>query len=593
MASSRRLEVTPLRTRGRAQGCQRGSHYRPIELVSAVQGHISRGRSSRTKVCSLEIDASASARVIALLVSRLQLAPPLRWGWTANQILFASESWWLTLLGTEACDRVAEEVASAATLRRAVTPWLCRGEAGSTPAVLFQFAVYADISRGHGQSGDAAWLSVKRGCLASPNRPSQFRNRFVLRRKSPVRPIHDYLGELSMVTIAPDSQGSVGMSLSHRLLRFGLVGTACFVLQYCLTHTLAHSMYIYFAAVLAFLFSAQFNFLLSQIFTWADRQSTVHLAMRWVKFNASALISVVIVNGTVFGLLASVGVWWWASMLIANAMSTAFTFIINHFVVFKTELQAASPPALPDQPSLHVSSAAFFLPAHNEAKNLPNVIKLVHEYFNKAAITERSVIVVDDGSTDDTAEVIAGIQAACPVTLVTHEVNRGYGAALRSGFEAALATGYEWIAFCDSDGQFNPEDLALLFEAARREDVKVVLGYRARRADNWRRQIAGRMWHSVSQAVLEFRATDVDCGFKLFRREVLLTVTPKLRGNYATISPELLARVHQAGHRFAEVAVPHYPRSEGKQSGMNVRVMVGSFTGLYPIRREIFARASV
>jgi hypothetical protein len=71
----------------------------------------------------------------------------------------------------------------------------------------------------------------------------------------------------------------------------------------------------------------------------------------------------------------------------------------------------------------------------------------------------------------------------------------------------------------------------------------------------------------------------------------LLSVMPKLRGDHATISPELLARLHHTGYRFTEVAVPHYPRGFGRQSGMNIRVMVGSFAGLYPVRREIFAEA--
>jgi glycosyltransferase involved in cell wall biosynthesis len=315
--------------------------------------------------------------------------------------------------------------------------------------------------------------------------------------------------------------------------------------------------------------------------------------MRWVKFNVTALISVLIVNASVFLLLVQSGVWPWLAMLIANLASTAFTFVMNHFVVFSPK--DAQEPAGVDTEALlgPVTSASFFVPAHNEAENLPDVVRRIHEYFDGAGITERSVIVVDDGSTDNTQDVIRSLQTEQhPVTVVRHETNKGYGAALRSGFEAALATGHEWIAFCDSDGQFDPGDLDIFFAAAQCAETKVVLGYRANRADGWQRRMTGKTWHQVSQTLLGFKAIDVDCGFKLFHRDALCAIAPRLRGDYATISPELLARLHHAGHPFAEVAVPHYPRSHGRQSGLRVRVVLGSFAGLYPVMRELEGRVS-
>jgi putative flippase GtrA len=100
---------------------------------------------------------------------------------------------------------------------------------------------------------------------------------------------------------------------------------------------LKQSMHLYYADLIAFLLSAQVNFALSQVFTWGDRQHAEPLMARWTKFNASALISVSIVNAAVFWLLCETGVWVWLAMLIANVASTVWTFVVNHFVVFKAE----------------------------------------------------------------------------------------------------------------------------------------------------------------------------------------------------------------------------------------------------------------
>ena len=234
-------------------------------------------------------------------------------------------------------------------------------------------------------------------------------------------------------------------------------------------------------------------------------------------------------------------------------------------------------------------SVALFMPAFNEAANLVGVVTKAYEFFDAAGIEKRAVIVVDDGSTDDTAAVVENLKPTYPVEVVSHPVNAGYGRALRSGFSAALATGCEWVSFCDSDGQFNPGDLALLLVAAYSHDVNVVLGVRAKRADNLARRVAGRTWHRISQLVLKFQAADVDCGFKLMHRTAIGAIADQLQSDYAAISPELLARLYRDGHKFVEVPVPHYPRINGEQTGLKARVVIRSFVDLYNIRQELAA----
>lgn len=383
----------------------------------------------------------------------------------------------------------------------------------------------------------------------------------------------------------------------HRIIRFGIVGVTCFLVQLGLLQVLDEYVHLYYADVLAFLLSAQLNFVLSQLFTWGDRRDDEPAALRWVKFNANALVSVTLVNATVFYVLVQVGLPFWAAMAVANLASSLWTFLVNHFLVFTSGKHEKPSVPIQEMPAMNVlpinpaqvPSVALFMPAYNEAENVGDVVARAHQFFDQAGVTNRRVIVVDDGSSDDTAAVLDELRARHPVDVVTHPTNYGYGRALRSGFEAALATDCEWIAFCDSDGQFNPADMALLLVAAYAHRVQVVLGVRAKRADNLARRIAGRGWHAVSRLVLKYDASDVDCGFKLLHRSAIEAVVPQLQSDFAAISPELLARLHRGNARFVEVPVPHYPRVHGTQSGLQPRVILRSFVDLYTVRRELTA----
>lgn len=228
-------------------------------------------------------------------------------------------------------------------------------------------------------------------------------------------------------------------------------------------------------------------------------------------------------------------------------------------------------------------SIAFFLPTFNEADNVPSVAQAAINYLSDRCENWK-VFVIDDGSVDDT---VVRLQTLSGVVIVSHEQNKGYGAALRTGFEHALATDYDWIAFCDSDRQFNPADLELLLQAATVQQADVAIGYREVRADKLHRRVMGRGWHHISRMILGYEARDVDCGFKLFRREALMSVMPELSGDYATISPELIARIQGLGYAFAEVSVPHFPRQAGEQTGANLRVVLGSLWGLLKLRRAL------
>lgn len=195
------------------------------------------------------------------------------------------------------------------------------------------------------------------------------------------------------------------------------------------------------------------------------------------------------------------------------------------------------------------------------------------------------IIVVDDGSTDNTPSIcedMAEHYGPSVFATIRHNPNRGYGGALRTGIQAGVETGYDLVAFCDSDRQFDPADVVRFVETAL-EGADIVIGYRISRADNLKRRLMGRGWHWLGRAVLGYRAIDVDCGFKLFTREALLRF-PALRGDHATISPEILYCARRLGLSIREIGVNHFPRGHGTQSGANLRVIAASLVGLLQLR---------
>jgi glycosyltransferase involved in cell wall biosynthesis len=227
-----------------------------------------------------------------------------------------------------------------------------------------------------------------------------------------------------------------------------------------------------------------------------------------------------------------------------------------------------------------LSGLSVFLPAHDEEGNIERVVT----DFLRALpsfVDEYEVIVVDDGSRDRTGAIADRLAAAdCHVKVVHHEVNRGYGGAVISGIRAATMT---YALLCDGDGQFDPADVRRL--AARTPEYDVVVGHRAQRADALVRRINGKAWTLLVRLMFGLRISDMDCGFKLFRRALLENMELHARG--AMITTELMARLAGRGARICEIEVKHLPRLAGEQSGANFKVIARAFKELFALYREL------
>jgi len=227
-----------------------------------------------------------------------------------------------------------------------------------------------------------------------------------------------------------------------------------------------------------------------------------------------------------------------------------------------------------------MSSLSIVLPAYNEEANVEQAVEQVSAVARQLGM-DYEIILVNDGSKDRTGEIGHELERRVPdFRLVEHYPNRGYGGALKAGFAAATK---ELVAFVPADNQFDFHEVNRLLEGLARADI--VSGYRAQRQDHFVRKLNALGWNTVVQVLFGTLCHDIDCGFKVFRREILDHVN--LASNGAMIDTELLAGAKARGYRIAEVPVTHLPRTAGAATGANVRVIARAFRDLVRFRQRL------
>lgn len=217
-------------------------------------------------------------------------------------------------------------------------------------------------------------------------------------------------------------------------------------------------------------------------------------------------------------------------------------------------------------PSSSPSSPAglsIFFPAYNDSGTIGSMV--VSALLTARTLTpDHEVIVVNDGSRDTTPEILDELARTHPqVRVVHHQKNRGYGGALRSGFNTATK---EFVFYTDGDAQYDPSEMALLWERMG-EDVDLVNGYKISRSDPLHRIVIGRLYHHTVKLLFGLRVRDVDCDFRLMRRSIFEKV--HLTKDSGVICLEMMKKVTDAGFRIAEVPVHHYHRAYGKSQFFN------------------------
>lgn len=211
---------------------------------------------------------------------------------------------------------------------------------------------------------------------------------------------------------------------------------------------------------------------------------------------------------------------------------------------------------------------SIFFPFWNEEENIESVVEKAIPIAKRVA-TKYEIIMVDDGSSDATFEKAEALAKKYPhLRIISHSPNRGYGAALKSGFESAQ---YKYVVFNDGDGQFDFAEVVKFVDKI--DGCDIVIGYRKKRQDQFIRHLLMYMLKIWDYIFFRFYFKDIDCGFKMFKKEALEKIMP-LRSEGAMITTEILAKSKRKKLKIRQVEVTHYPRKYGSPTGANLPVIV-------------------
>ena len=227
--------------------------------------------------------------------------------------------------------------------------------------------------------------------------------------------------------------------------------------------------------------------------------------------------------------------------------------------------------------TMKLSGLSVFFPAYNEEGHLATTVRHATNILPKVA-RKWEILIVNDGSTDSTAEIADKLAKSKRVRVIHHKKNRGYGAAFKSGLYGSK---YEWIAFTDSDGQFDFAEITNFIDLQRKTSADLVIGYYKKRKVSRAKILTSKMWEYLVFFLFGLKVRDIDCGFKLISKSVVEKIPDLESERGAFISSEFLIKAKKNGAKIVEIPVSHYPRTAGQGTGRDLKVIVNSFIDLF------------
>lgn len=224
-------------------------------------------------------------------------------------------------------------------------------------------------------------------------------------------------------------------------------------------------------------------------------------------------------------------------------------------------------------------SVSIVMPAYNEEDIIETVARNCAAYL-ETVCPDYEVVIVNDGSKDRTGPILDALHAENPRIVPVHQQNKGYGGALQTGFTSATK---DYVFFMDSDNQFDIRELDRLIPHLG--EVDVVLGYREHRQDHAGRKFNALGWRTLVNLLFDLGVRDIDCAFKIFKRDKLMAALPESEG--AMINTEMLVKLKRRNVKWVEVPVSHFPRLGGQATGANPKVIIKAFKELLKLHGKL------
>jgi glycosyltransferase involved in cell wall biosynthesis len=233
----------------------------------------------------------------------------------------------------------------------------------------------------------------------------------------------------------------------------------------------------------------------------------------------------------------------------------------------------------------HVRSVSAFFPCYNDEHSISTMVRAARGAL-VGNVERFEIMVVDDGSTDNSLLVLESLCDEIPeLSIVHHDVNRGYGGALISGFAAATL---EWVFYTDGDAQYDASELVRCIEAVR-PGTDVVQGWKIERGDPWYRKVIGRVYHHTVRLLFDLHVRDTDCDFRLIRSTLLDRI--ELTSTSGVICVEMMRKFEQADAQFVEVGVSHRARPHGRSQFFRLPAIARSARQLLTLWWYLVVRA--
>lgn len=227
-----------------------------------------------------------------------------------------------------------------------------------------------------------------------------------------------------------------------------------------------------------------------------------------------------------------------------------------------------------------IESLSVFFPAYNEETNIRDTVTKAIKILDRIA-GKWEILIVNDGSEDKTQAVAEALSKEYKeVKVITHQINRGYGASLKDGLYNAM---YPWICFTDSDGQFDFSEITKFIEKQKSTNADLVIGYYLERKVGKLVILSSKIWEICIFILFGLKVRDIDCGFKLISKKVIDKIPHLESERGAFISSELLIKAKKAGFKISELGVNHYPRKAGAATGRKLNVIIKSFIDLFKL----------